>query len=268
MINLDEITRQMAEIAGEAGAFIKKESPGFDIRKAEKKGFNDFVSYVDKGSEKIIVDMLKRVIPDAGFVTEEGTVNKSDSEYCWVIDPLDGTTNFLHGLPPYAVSIGLLKDDIEIAGAVYEICLDEMFTGWKEGGAWLNGKRIHVSDAGTLAESLVATGFPYTNFSRMNDYMDCFNYFCKHTHGVRRLGSAATDIVYIACGRFEVFYEYGLHPWDIAAAINILREAGGKVSDFSGNENSLKGEEIVAANGAVYNEALEIISKFMNGNQI
>ncbi len=240
-----------------------RESNGFDIRRTETKGLNDFVSYVDKGSEKMLVEKLSLLLPEAGFKTEEGTIEKSGLRYCWVIDPLDGTTNFLHGLHPYAISIALMEYDEAVAGVVYEVKGDEVFTAWKNGGAWLNGKRIHVSDAHKLADSLIATGFPYSDFSRLNEYMNCFTWFCKHAHGVRRLGSAAIDLAYLACGRFEVFYEYGLHPWDVDAGILLVREAGGKVCDFSGNEKRLNGDEILASNSAVYSEVLEIVSKFM-----
>lgn len=263
MINLKEICIEAEKIAREAGEFIRQEAVNFDIKRTETKGLNNFVSYVDKGAEEIIVKKLSLLLPEAGFITEEGTSEKKSSRYYWVIDPLDGTTNFLHGVPPYAVSIGLKEFDDFIAGVIYEITGDEMFTAWKNGGAWLNGRNIKVSDTLKLSDSLIATGFPYSDFSRLDKYLDCFAYFCKNTHGIRRLGSAATDIAYIACGRFEAFYEYGLHPWDVAAGIVILREAGGRVSDFSGNENKLHGEEIVAAGKAVFPEILEIINKFM-----
>jgi myo-inositol-1(or 4)-monophosphatase len=263
MINLKEICIEIEKAARKTGAFISKESESFDIGRTETKGLNDFVSYVDKTSERMLVEVLSQILPEAGFETEEGTIEKTGIKYCWVIDPLDGTTNFLHGLNPFAISIGLKEDEEVVAGVVFVIRENEMFTAWKGGGAWLNGKQIHVSKATRLSESLIATGFPYSDFSRLDNYMKCFTWFCTNSQGVRRLGSAATDIAYIACGRFEVFYEYGLHPWDIAAGIIILREAGGKITDFSGNENNLSGEEIVAANSAVYPEVLQIVRKFM-----
>jgi myo-inositol-1(or 4)-monophosphatase len=263
MINLKGITTEMENIAREAGAFIKNEAVNFDIGRTEVKGLNNFVSYVDKASEELIVRKLSSLMPEAGFITEEGTSQKSGARYCWVVDPLDGTTNFLHGLPPYAVSIGLREYDEDVAGTVFEITSNEMFTAWKNGGAWLNGKKINVTDASSLSESLVATGFPYNDFGHLDKYIECFTWFLKNTHGVRRLGSAATDIAYIACGRFEAFYEYGLSPWDISAAAIILREAGGRISDFSGIETALTGEEIVAANNNIYPEILKIVHKFM-----
>jgi len=263
MIDLKEICQEIELAARETGAFILKEAQEFDISRTESKGFNNFVSYVDKVAEKMLVESLSALIPEAGFITEEGTIVKSGLKYCWVIDPLDGTTNFLHGLHPYAISIGLMEYDEVVAGLVYEINGNEVFTAWKDGGAWLNGKHIHVSQAKKLADSLIATGLPYTDFERLDQYMQSLTYFCKHTHGIRRLGSAAVDLAYVACGRVEVFYEYGLHPWDIAAGIILVREAGGQISDFSGVEKNLTGEEIVAANNNVYSEVLEIVSKFM-----
>ena len=263
MIDLKYICAEIEEAASEASAFILKESKVFDISRTEKKGLNDFVSYVDKGSEKMLVEKLSRLIPEAGFITEEGTSKKTGLKYCWVIDPLDGTTNFLHGFHPYAISIALMEFDEVIAGVVFEVSGNETFTAWKGGGAWLNGSKIHVSDAPRLSDSLIATGFPYNDFNRMDSYMKCLAHLCKHTHGIRRLGSAAIDLAYVACGRFEVFYEYGLHHWDIAAGMLIVREAGGRVSDFSGNEKNLTGEEFLAANSNVYSEILEIVSKFM-----
>jgi myo-inositol-1(or 4)-monophosphatase len=263
MINLKNICTEIEKAARETGSFILKESDGFDISRTEIKGLNNFVSYVDKASEKMLVDKLSHLLPEAGFITEEGTIEKKGLKYCWVIDPLNGTTNFLHGLHPYAISIALMDHDEPVAGIVYEVSGDESFTAWKDGGAWLNGKTIHVSKVARLSDSLVATGLPYSDFERLEGYMKCLTHFCKNTHGIRRLGSAAIDLAYLACGRFEVFYEYGLHRWDIGAGILLVREAGGCVSDFSGNEKYLSGEEIVAANSEVFSEVLEIVSKFM-----
>jgi myo-inositol-1(or 4)-monophosphatase len=263
MTDLKNICREIEKAAREAGNFILNESKVFDINRTEKKGLNDFVSYVDKGSEKMLVEKLSLLLPEAGFVTEEGTSKKTGLKYCWVIDPLDGTTNFLHGFHPFSISIALKEGDEVIAGVVYEVSGNETFSAWKDGGAWLNGSKIQVSKAPKLADSLVATGFPYSDFHLLDSYMKCLTHFCKHTHGIRRLGSAAIDLAYVACGRFDAFYEYGLHEWDIAAGMLLVREAGGRVSDFSGNEKNLKGEEFIAANASVFAEILEIVSKFM-----
>ncbi|HAM09613.1 MAG: inositol monophosphatase [Bacteroidetes bacterium GWE2_41_25] len=264
MTELKRLIKEVEKIAAETAEFISGEAAGFDISRTESKGLNDFVSYVDKGSEKMLVEKLSVILPEAGFKTEEGTSLKSGARYCWVIDPLDGTTNFLHGLKLYAISIGLLEDNEPVAGVIHVVGGNEVYTAWKGGGAWLNGKRIHVSDAKKLSDSLIATGLPYSDFRRLDAYMNLLSWLCRNTQGIRRMGSAAIDIAYVACGRFEVFYEYGLHPWDIAAGVIILREAGGNISDFSGGERNLNGDEIVAANRNVYPEILETVSKFMN----
>lgn len=264
MTDLKSIVNEAVNAARETGAFILRESEGFDISRTEKKGLHDLVSYVDKRSEEMLVKQLGIILPEAGFLTEEGTSAKQGTRYCWVIDPLDGTTNFVHGVHPYAISIGLLEYDQPVAGVVYEVSGNEIFTAWKNGGAWLNEIPIHVSDNSSLSESLVATGFPYNDFDRLDEFMECLKHFCKTTHGIRRLGSAAIDMAYVACGRFETFYEYGLHPWDIAAATILVREAGGRVSDFTGNEKYLSGHEVIAANSLLYSEFLEIVCKFMH----
>jgi myo-inositol-1(or 4)-monophosphatase len=263
MIDYKKICAEVEAAARETGKFILKESEGFDISRTETKGLHDFVSYVDKGSEKMLVDMLNLILPEAGFIAEEGTSRKKGLRYCWIIDPLDGTTNFVHGIHPFAISIALMEYDEAVAGVVYEVGGKESFTSWKNGGAWLNGHQVHVSEAVRLSDSLVATGFPYYDFTRLEKYMDCLTHFCKTTHGIRRLGSAAIDLAYVACGRFEAFYEYGLHQWDVAAGILLVREAGGRVSDFKGNEKNLDGDEIVAANKIVFPEFLENVTKFM-----
>lgn len=261
-MNLENICKGIEKAATEAGAFIRKEAEVFDISRMERKGLNDFVSYVDKGSEKLLVERLTSILPEAGFITEEGTSNKVGLRYRWVIDPLDGTTNFLHGFYPYAVSIGLMEKNEVVAGVVHEVGKNETFTAWKQGGAWLNGNKVHVSEVPDLADSLIATGLPYSDFHRLEPYMESLGYLCLHAQGIRRLGSAATDLAYVACGRFEGFYEYGLHPWDVAAGILLVREAGGKVTDFSGNEDDLPGDEIVAASDLVFSDFLSAVGKF------
>jgi myo-inositol-1(or 4)-monophosphatase len=262
-MDLKNICEETGKAAREAGSFIRREADVFDINRRERKGLNDFVSYVDKGAEKLLVDRLTGILPEAGFITEEGTSTKVGVRYCWVIDPLDGTTNFLHGFYPYAVSIGLMDYDEVIAGVVHEVGKNETFTAWKGGGSWLNGNPVHVSDETKLADSLIATGLPYSDFHRLQPYMESLTHLCLHSQGIRRLGSAATDLAYVACGRFEGFYEYGLHQWDIAAGIILVREAGGRVSDFSGNEKNLRGDEILASSDNVFIEFLENVSKFI-----
>ena len=263
MIDYSKICKEIETAAAETAGFIAREAAGFDIKRTEKKGFNDFVSYVDKGSEEMLVEKLSAILPEAGFITEEGSSSKKGEKYCFVIDPLDGTTNFLHGIKLYAISIGLFEDNEPVAGVIHVVGGNEVYTAWKNGGAWLNGNRINVSATAKLSDSLVATGFPYYDFGKLDSYMQLLKWLCKNTHGIRRLGSASIDLAYVACGRFDAFFEYGLHPWDVAAGITVLREAGGKISDFSGNEKNLSGVEIVAANSNIYAEFLEITSSFM-----
>lgn len=263
MKDLKALCAQIETAAREAGEFIMKESATFDIHLTEIKGLNNFVTYVDKGSERMLVEKLAKLIPEAGFIAEEGTSVKKGEIYNWIIDPLDGTTNFLHGVHPFAISIGLMEDDEVIAGVVHEAAGRETFTAWRGGGAWLNGKRINVSPVPHLSGSLVATGFPYNLFDRLDPYMELLKYLVRHTQGVRRLGSAAIDLSYVACGRYDLFYEYDLKLWDIAAGMLIVREAGGKFSDFSGKMTGLNGSETLASNSLVYPEILEIIRSFM-----
>jgi myo-inositol-1(or 4)-monophosphatase len=263
MTDLKNLCSEIEKAARMAAEFIVKESEVFDINETESKGLNNFVTYVDKGSEKMLIEKLTPLIPEAGFIAEEGTSTKKGVRYNWIIDPLDGTTNFLHGVRPYAISIGLMEDDEVIAGVVHEVGGSETFTALKDGGAWLNGKRIHVSKTPKLSGSLVATGFPYNLFDRLSPYMDLLTYLVKNTHGVRRLGSASIDLAYVATGRFDLFFEYDLKLWDIAAGMLLVREAGGRFSDFSGNMKGLSGNETIASNALVFPEILEIIGNFM-----
>jgi myo-inositol-1(or 4)-monophosphatase len=251
----------------EAGSFIMREAGKSNIGMADIKGFHDFVTYVDKTSEEMLVERLGRLIPGAGFITEEGTSSKEGRNLVWIIDPLDGTTNFLHGVHPFSISIALKEGEDIIAGVIHEPGYNETFAAWKEGGTWLNGKRVSVSESARLDDCILATGFPYKDFSRLDDYMKCLGYFIKNMHGVRRMGSAAIDLAYVACGRFDAFFEYGLNPWDVSAGIILVREAGGRTCDFSGNEKEINGSEIVTANSGVFPVFLENVHKFMNHKQ-
>ena len=263
MIALKQICTEVAEIAHLAGDFILKESKRFSENDIETKGLNNFVTYVDKGSEQMLIEKLGPLVPGAGFIAEEGTSDFRGAKYNWVIDPLDGTTNFLHRVRPYAISIGLMEDGEPVAGVVHEVGGLETYSSWMDGGSWLNGKRIHVSETKNLSASLVATGFPYNLFDRLDPYMDLLGWLVKRTHGVRRLGSASIDLAYVACGRFDIFFEYDLKPWDVAAGMLLVREAGGMFSDFSGNTKGLTGDETIASNSLVYNEILDAIKRFM-----
>jgi len=264
MIDYKELCRQTCDIAKQAGNFILQEAGKISANSVEVKGLHNFVTYVDKGAEKIIVDRLQRILPEAGFIAEEGTNTSRGERFNWVIDPLDGTTNFIHGLPPYAVSIGLLENNLPVLGVVYELTLDECFYAWKDSPAYLNGKEIRVSDRAKVQDALIATGFPYYDYHLMRVYLNCLEHFLQNSHGVRRLGSAATDLAYVACGRFEGFYEYSLSPWDVAGGAFILQQAGGRLSDFSGGNNYIFGKELVASNKQIFDEFLKTVQQFLN----
>ncbi|CAN5350889.1 inositol monophosphatase family protein [soil metagenome] len=258
-INLQTLCQEVGKLSKEVGVFIKSEREKFSSEKIEVKGKNDFVSYVDKTSEKMIVKKLSILLPEAGFIAEEGTSTKKGEVYNWIIDPLDGTTNFIHGIPCFAISIALMRNKELVLGVIYEINFDECFYAWEGSKAYLNGTEISVSKTAKLSDSLLATGFPYYDYKRMDEYMELFKYFMKNTHGLRRLGSAATDLAYVACGRFEGFYEYSLQPWDVAAGAFIVQQAGGKVTDFKGEGNYIFGKEIVAGNALFFDEFLDVV---------
>ncbi len=246
--------------AKKAGAFIRHERENFKTDAIEIKGLNDLVSYVDKGAEKMIVADLQKILPEAGYIVEENT-RTDRHDYNWIVDPLDGTTNFIHNIPSYAVSIGLEHKGEMVAGVVYEVTRSECFYASKGGGSFLNDNKIAVSQNKTLAQSLIATGFPVYNFERLDPFTEALHYFFKNTHGVRRLGAASVDLCFVACGRFDGFYEYNLHPWDVSAGALIVKEAGGVVHDFKGGNNWLFGREITATNGKIEEE----FSKVMRG---
>lgn len=265
MKDLDPVLKLVRSLTQEVGNFIRKESETFKTSDIEHKGFNDLVSYVDKEAEKKLVDGCRKIMPEAGFITEEGTASIQKEEYNWIIDPLDGTTNFTHGLPVYAISLALTFHNEVVLGVILEINRDECFYAIKGGSAYCNDDPISVSGVTELGKSLLATGFPYHDFGKMSTYLEILDSFMQQTHGLRRLGSAAVDLAYTACGRFEGFFEYNLKPWDVAAGIIIVKEAGGFVSDFSGGNNFLFGGEIVAA-GNVHKDMLHVINGFWNGN--
>jgi len=262
-MNFALLCENVCSIAKSAGDFIRTESKKFSLSDVEMKGRNDLVSYVDKQSEEMIVSALDKLTPGCGFITEENTVDKTQKEITWIIDPLDGTTNFVHKLPCYCISIGMTVNGKLSLGVIYELNLDEMFYGYAGGKAMLNGKSIKVSSTKTVADSLIATGFPYTDYSKMDPYIKIFQHLMLNSRGLRRMGSAAVDLAYVACGRFDNFYEYGLNAWDVAAGAFLVELAGGKNSDFSGGENFLFGKEIISSNGFTHKEMLEAIGRIV-----
>ena len=262
-MNLENLCHDVRDIVTKTAIFVSGELEKRIELNIEVKGRHNYVTDVDKGAEQMLVTSLSALLPESGFIVEEGTSSKRGEKYNWIIDPLDGTTNYIHGLPPYAISVALMSDQEIILGVVYEMGLKECFYAWKGSKAYMNDKEIRVSKVDKINNSLIATGFPYTDFSHLTDFMETVRFFMENSHGLRRLGSAATDIVYIACGRFEAFYEYGLNPWDVAAGILIVKQAGGRVSDFRGGDNYLFGGEIVISNDLVFDEFLEAVKTIM-----
>ena len=251
-MDLEKLIKPTIEIAKKAGAFIRKERQNFKLVSVENKGFNDLVSYVDKEAEKMIVSGLRVIFPDAGYITEEGTVDQTQTAWKWIVDPLDGTTNFVHGVPIFSVSIALSLEGRIMMGVVYEVNLNECFYAYRGGGAFCNETPIHVSEATSLKESLIATGFPYHEGGKIDRYLELLKFLLLHSHGLRRLGSAAVDLCYVASGRVEAYMEYNLQSYDVAAGTIILQEAGGKVTDFNGGENYIFGGEIIGTNGHIH----------------
>jgi myo-inositol-1(or 4)-monophosphatase len=249
-----------AAIAREAGARLREfYAQGVET---EYKGDVDLVTVADRAVEKLIRTRLGEVFPDHGIYGEEGTRERLDAEFRWYVDPLDGTTNFAHGFPQFAVSLGLEHrpagaaadaDGTLVAGVIYDPTRDELFSAERGRGAQLNERRMHVSQAKDLAEALLATGFP-SRKRHASPNIHFYQEFTLRSHGVRRAGSAALDLAYVACGRLDAFWEFNLNPWDTAAGILLVEESGGRVTDYAGNKYRLASDEILASNGAVHEE--------------
>ncbi len=263
---IQKLTAETLEIAKQAGLYLLQEFKTFSQKDINEKSPNQLVSYVDITAEKMIVEGLSKLVPEAGFITEENTIIKISDTLNWIIDPLDGTTNFMHGIPVFAVSIALQKGNETLLGVVYDVCNDNMFYA-DETGAYCNGSSISVSDNMVLNKSLLATGFPYYDFDGMENYMNVLKELMQHSHGLRRLGSAAIDLAYVACGKFEGFFEYGLQPWDVAGGAYIVKQAGGKVTDFNGGNDYIFSKTMVAANSHIYEPFYAIINKNFNSGK-
>lgn len=255
-MDYQQLCFQVCDIARRAGSFIAQQREEFSFDQVEFKDEQNLVSYVDKQAERMIVAALRELVPQAGFITEEGTTSQARGEsLCWVIDPLDGTTNFVHGAPPYCVCIALMEGTQTVVGVVYEVTLREMFYAWKGSEAYLNGAPIRVSATQELENALIAIGFSYNPTKlELADFLEEAAYFQRHTNGIRRLGSAAADLVYVACGRFDAFYHARLSAWDVAAGALIALQAGAVVTDYKGGDNYVFGCEIIASTPAIYDE--------------
>jgi len=242
------------------GEFIKSQVTLISKSDIETKERNSLVSYVDKTAEEKLVAALQVIYPEAGFITEENTVDQTKKDATWIIDPLDGTTNFLHQIPHYAVSVGLLVNGEIKMGLVLNAATDQCFYAWKDGGAYLNGNPIKVSETKDLSEAVIATGFPYRK-DDVRPLIQTLTDMMRHARGLRRMGAAALDLVYVASGRFDCYYEAQINAWDIAAGIIIVREAGGSVSNYQGDNDALFGGQIIATNGSLHSELMEIMCR-------
>lgn len=262
-MNYREIIDEMATAARKTGQFILEQKNQVTSEDIETKSLNSLVSYVDVAAEQQLVESLSQILPEAGFITEEETATQRGDRFNWIIDPLDGTTNFLHGIPPFAVSIALQEHHEIKAGVIYELTQKELFSAAKGLGAYLNGSSIRCSPELKLSESLIATGFPYESFDKIPQYMALLQDVLKESRGLRRLGSAATDMAYVACGRFNAFFEYGLSAWDVAAGAILIKEAGGVVTDFRGSDDYLFSGELICGAAGTFTEVATLIRKYL-----
>ena len=251
-LDLQQLTTEVCRLATEAGNFLRKERRSFSRERVVEKHAHDYVSYVDKESERLLVAQLSALLPEAGFIAEEGSAVYKNEPYCWVIDPLDGTTNYIHDNAPYCVSIALRSCTELLLGVVYEVCRDECFYAWKGGKAWMNGDELHVSKIENIEEAFVITELPYNH----RQYKRTAEYLLKQLYGVvggiRMNGSAASALCYVAAGRFDAWAEAFIGKWDYSAAALIVLEAGGKVTDFFGSEYFIEGHHIIATNGPLH----------------
>lgn len=245
--------------ARRAGAIINRASFDLDKLTVRSKQHNDFVSEVDHAAEDAIIATLKEAYPQHAILAEESGAS-GESDYVWIIDPLDGTTNFLHGFPQYCVSIGMAHKGVLTHGVVYDPNRNELYTASRGAGAFLNDRRIRVSKAIQLKEALIGTGFPFRQLDQLDRYLGMFRAVSHLAAGVRRPGSAALDLAYVACGRYDAFWEMGLSQWDMAAGALLIKEAGGLVSDFEGGENYLEKGQIVAGTPKVFSQLLQTIA--------
>lgn len=245
MIQPSDIIEDTIEIVNAASQFILENVGKVSKKDIETKELNSLVSYVDKGAEEIIVQGLRALTPEAGYITEEDTINEESKDWTWIIDPLDGTTNFLMGIPHFAVSVALMHKNEIVLGIVKEVSSGEMFHAVKGEGAYLNYNPISVTSS-PIDEVIVATGFPYSNNYDTRKYIARLEEILTAARGLRRMGSAALDLCYVACGRFGAYYETSINPWDVAAGQLIVLEAGGFISDFKGNEGYNDGSFILA----------------------
>ena len=263
-MNLEQITAEVCRIAKEAGGFLAVERKTFRKSEVKEKNTHDYVTYVDKETEKLVVGKLSALMPQAGFITEENTVEFTESDYYWIVDPLDGTTNYIHDNAPYCVSIALsYKSELQV-GVVYEVCRDECFYAWKGGKAYMNGDIISVSDIDNINQAFIGLDLPYND----REYKPVINHLMNELYGkassIRINGSASMSMCYVAIGRFDVWAEAFIKPWDYSAGALIVQEAGGLVTDFIGGACFQEGHKIIASNGLLHDEMIQLLAPYNN----
>lgn len=261
-IDYQKICADVCLTARRAGEYIAQQRKNFSADKIEYKGEQNLVSYVDKTAEAQIIRELLAILPNSGIIAEESTP-VTGGDFTWIIDPLDGTTNFTHGIPPYCVSIALMEGDEVVVGVIYEICCNECFYAYKGSGCYLNGELVRVSGISTIEKSLVITGLAYKVDNIIEGFRRSFDYFNLNSNGARRLGSAASDLAYVAAGRAECFYQANLSPWDVAAGAFLVERAGGVVVDFNGGRDFIFGKQIIATNTAAHTIFFEKLKELL-----
>ena len=261
--SLEQLCRQAMLVVQQTGDFIRGELGKVTRSEIEEKALNSLVSYVDQQAEQQLVAGLSALLPGSVFLTEEETTEQASGSHRWIIDPLDGTTNFLFQLPHFAVSVALEVDNELALGIILDVMREECYYAWTGGGAWLDNRPIQCRPNDSLQDSLLATGFPYYDYARMSGYLKAFSYLMENTRGIRRWGAAALDLAFTAAGRFDGFYEYSLNAWDVAAGIVLVREAGGVVTDFQGGSQSLHKGEIVAGSKQIQPLLLDVVRRSM-----
>ena len=247
--------------ARKAGSIITRASADLDKLTVRRKRQNDFVSEVDHAAEDAILSVLREAYPHHGFLAEESGAKNPQAEYLWVIDPLDGTTNFLHGFPQYCVSIGLLHKGIPYQGVVFDPNRNELFTASRGVGAYVNDRRIRVSKTDRLEDALMGTGFPFREVGQIDDYLRMFKHMTHSCSGIRRPGAAALDLAWVAAGRLDGFWEMGLSAWDMAAGALLVREAGGLIGDLDGEDRFLDSGRVVASNPKIFSAILQVLKQ-------
>lgn len=257
--------------ARRAGQIINRASHDITQIKVSVKQHSDFVTQVDRAAEEAIIHILQEAYPQHAIFAEESAAGMDfesvkTKEYLWIIDPLDGTTNFIHGFPQYAVSIGLACKGVLTHGVIYDPCRNEIFTASRGAGAFLNDKRLRVSSRTKLDQALIATGFPYRSFTHIEGYLAIFRELAQKSAGLRRPGAASLDLAWVAAGRADGFWEFGLSPWDMAAGALMISEAGGLVADLSGENNYLSSGNVVAGNPKIFAQLLTIIRAHMSSS--